>query len=80
MFNISEKYSGKDKKEALDKFKSNDQDYRKKIHPISRDLYRYYNPHLHNTIWNPNGLLKRNKYYYFIGPSNGFIDKKGNKN
>ena len=79
MFNISEKYSGKDKKEALDKFKSNDQDYRKKIHPISRDLYRYYNPHLHNTIWNPNGLLKRNKYYYFIGPSNGFIDKEGNK-
>ena len=79
MLSISEKYSGRDRKEAIAKFKSNDQKYRKKLHPVSRDLYRYFNPVLHDNIWNPNGLLKRNKFYYFIGPSLGFIDKEGNK-
>ena len=43
MFYISKKYSGLDKKEGIEKFKSNDQGYRKKHHPISRDLYRYFN-------------------------------------
>ena len=79
MFTISEKYSGKDKKEAIENFKKNDQGYRKKLHPISRDLYRYFNQKLHIGYWNLNGLYKRNKYYYYIGPSLGFIDKEGNK-
>ena len=79
MFTISEKYSGKDKKEAIENFKKNDQGYRKKLHPISRDLYRYFNQKLHLGYWNLNGLYKRNKYYYYIGPSLGFIDKEGNK-
>ena len=79
MFNISEKYSGKDKKEAIRKFKLKDQEYRKKIHPVTRELYRYFNQKFHISNWNPNGLYQRNKYYYFIGPSLGFIDKEGNK-
>ena len=79
MFYISKKYSGLDKKEGIEKFKSNDQGYRKKHHPISRDLYRYFNQKLHPSIWNLNGLYRRNKYYYYIGPSLGFIDKEGNK-
>ena len=79
MFNISEKYSGKDKKEAIKKFKLKDQEYRKRIHPITRELYRYFNQKFHLSSWNPNGLYERNKYYYFIGPSLGFIDKEGNK-
>ena len=79
MFTINEKYSGNDKKEGIEKFKKNDQGYRKKQHPISRDLYRYFNQKLHKGYWNLNGLYKRNKYYYYIGPSLGFIDKEGNK-
>ena len=82
MFGISEKYSGQEKKEAIQKFKANGQEYQKyrlKIHPFTRDLYRYFNPRLHSNIWHINGLYKRNKYYYYIGPSLGFIDKEGNK-
>ena len=79
MFNISEKYSGEDKKEAIKKFKLKDQSYRKRIHPITRELYRYFNQKFHLTNWNPNGLYQKNKYYYYIGPSLGFIDKEGNK-
>ena len=82
MFGISEKYSGQENKEAIEKFKANGQEYqkyRKKIHPVTRDLYRYFNPRLHNNIWRMNGLYKKNKYYYYIGPSLGFIDKEGNK-
>ena len=79
MFNISEKYSGKDKKEAIKKFKLKDQEYRKKIHPVTRELYRYFNQKVHISNWNPNGLYERNKYYYFVGPSLGFIDKEGNR-
>ena len=79
MFDISEKHSGLEKREAIEKFKTNDQRYRKKLHPISRELYRYFNQKLHANNWNINGLYKRNKYYYYIGPSLGFIDKEGNK-
>ena len=79
MFSIPEKYLGDEKKEAIKKFKLKDQAYRKKVHPISRELYRYYNQKFHTSVWNPNGLYQRNKYYYFVGPSLGFIDKEGNK-
>ena len=79
MFKISDKYLGLDKREAIEKFKLHDQTYRKKLHPISRELYRYYNQAFHDKMWNPNGLYQRNKFYYFIGPSLGFIDKEGNK-
>ena len=79
MFNITEKYSGKDKKEAIKRFKLKDQEYRKRIHPITRELYRYFNQKFHSINWNPNGLYQRNKYYYYVGPSLGFIDKEGNK-
>ena len=79
MFTIPDKYSGVDKKEAIKKFKLKDQAYRKKLHPVSRELYRYYNQKFHTSVWNPNGLFQRNKYYYFIGPSLGFIDQTGNK-
>ena len=79
MFSIPEKYLGDEKKEAIKKFKLKDQAYRKKLHPVSRELYRYYNQRFHTNVWNPNGLFQRNKYYYFIGPSLGFIDQEGNK-
>ena len=79
MFSIPEKYLGDEKKEAIKKFKLKDQAYRKKLHPLSRELYRYYNQRFHTNVWNPNGLFQRNKYYYFIGPSLGFIDQEGNK-
>ena len=79
MFSIPEKYLGDEKKEAIRKFKLKDQAYRKKLHPVSRELYRYYNQRFHTNVWNPNGLFQRNKYYYFIGPSLGFIDQEGNK-
>ena len=79
MFYISEKHSGKEKKESLEKFRKAPQKYRKSQHPISRELYRYYNPDLHKKIWNPNGLFLREQYYYYIGPSLGFKDKEEQK-
>ena len=50
MFKISDKYLGLDKREAIEKFKLHDQTYRKKLHPISRELYRYYNQAFHELF------------------------------
>ena len=79
MFSIKEKYLGTEKQKQLKEYKENPQKYMKKLHPISRELHRYYNPKFHKHVWYPNGLYNRQKYYYYVGPSLGFRDKEGNK-
>ena len=64
MFRISEKHSGYGKKQIkeLKKDEKKRQKFRKKMHPISRELDNYYQPKLHDKGWFPNGLyiLKKN--------------------
>ena len=81
MFNISEKYSGKDKRKTIGYYKGREnerQDLRKKLHPVSRDLDNYYHSMLHKRGWWPNGLFTRKKYYYYADPGLGCFYEKNN--
>ena len=79
MFQISDKYSGKDKKKTIGYLKEEDrQKLRKKQHPISRELDNYYQVLLHQRSWWPNGLFNRKKYYYYADPGLGCFYEKNN--
>ena len=79
MFQIAEKYSGKEKKKTIGYLKEEDrQKLRKKQHPISRELDNYYQTILHKRGWWPNGLFTRKKYYYFADPGLGCFYEKRN--
>ena len=79
MFNIAEKYSGKDKKKTIGYLNEPDrQILRKKQHPISRELDNYYQTILHKRGWWPNGLFTRKKYYYYADPGLGCFYEKRN--
>ena len=80
MFNIDEKYSGKDKRNSIGFFRGRElerQKLRKKLHPVSRDLDNYFHHELHKRGWWPNGLFLRKQYYYYAKPGLGcFYEKK----
>ena len=81
MFNISEKYSGKDKRKTIGYYKGREnerQDLRKKLHPVSRDLDNYYHSMLHKRGWWPSGLFLRKQYYYYAKPGLGYYYEKNN--
>ena len=52
--------------------------YRKKIHPISRELDNYYKPSLHKRSWFPNGKYIVKRYYYYANPGLGCNYEKNN--
>ena len=80
MFNIDEKYSGKEKRNSIGFFRGRElerQKLRKKLHPVSRDLDNYFHHELHKRGWWPNGLFLRKQYYYYAKPGLGcFYEKK----
>ena len=79
MFQISEKYSGQDKKKTIGYLNEKDrQNLRKKQHPISRELDNYYHTILHQRGWMPNGLFIRKKKYYYADPGLGCFYEKNN--
>ena len=79
MFQISEKYSGQDKKKTIGYLKEKDrQNLRKKQHPISRELDNYFHTILHQRGWMPNGLYIRKKKYYYADPGLGCFYEKNN--
>ena len=81
MFNISDKYSGKEKRKTIGYYKGREkarQDLRKKLHPVSRDLDNYFNSVFHERGWWPNGLFTRKKYYYYADPGLGCFYEKNN--
>ena len=81
MFNISDKYSGKEKRKTIGYYKGREkarQDLRKKLHPVSRDLDNYFNSVFHERGWWPNGLFRRKKYYYYADPGLGCFYEKNN--
>ena len=81
MFNISDKYSGKEKRNSIGYFRNREkerQELRKKLHPISRDLDNYFHSVLHKRGWWPNGLFTRKKYYYYADPGLGCFYEKNN--
>ena len=81
MFQIDEKYSGKEKKKTIGFFKGKEkqrQVLRKKQHPISREIDNYYNSFFHERGWWPNGLFIRKKLYYYADPGLGYFYEKNN--
>ena len=81
MFNISEKYSGKEKRNTIGYYKGREeerQDLRKKLHPVSRELDNYFYSSLHKRSWWPNGRFIRKKYYYYAQPGLGCFYEKNN--
>ena len=81
MFNISDKYSGKEKRKTIGYYKGREkarQDLRKKLHPVSRDLDNYFNSVFHERGWWPNGLFTRKKLYYYADPGLGCFYEKNN--
>lgn len=80
MFRISEKHSGYGKKQIkeLKKDEKKRQKFRKKMHPISRELDNYYQPKLHDKGWFPNGLYILKKKYYYANPGLGYNYEKNN--
>ena len=80
MFQIDEKYSGKDKKNTIGFMKGKEkkrQELRKKAHPISRELDNYFCS-IHKRGWWPNGRFNRKKYYYYADPGLGCYYEKNN--
>ena len=79
MFQIDDKYSGKDKKNTIGYLKERErQKLRKKQHPISRELDNNYQVKLHKRSWWPNGTFIRKKIYYFADPGLGYFYEKNN--
>jgi len=80
MYRLSEKYSGKDKIEMVTelKNKSTRNRYRKKMHPVSRELDNYYNCDIYKNPWLPNGVYKIKKGYYYARPGLGYFYEKNN--
>ena len=80
MYQISDKYSGKDKRNSIGFLYGKEkerQKLRKKLHPISRDLDNYFN-YIHKRGWWPNGAFTRKKYYYYADPGLGCFYEKNN--
>ena len=80
MFQIDEKFSGKEKRKTIGFFKGREkerQSLRKKQHPISRELDNYFCK-LHKRAWWPNGTFIRKKYYYYAEPGLGYFYEKNN--
>ena len=81
MFNISEKYSGKEKRNTRGYYKGREEErqvLRKKLHPVSRELDNYFYSSLHKRGWWPNGRFIRKKYYYYAEPGLGCFYEKNN--
>ena len=81
MFNISEKYSGKEKRNTIGYYKGREEErqvLRKKLHPVSRELDNYFYSSLHKRGWWPNGRFIRKKYYYYAEPGLGCFYEKNN--
>ena len=80
MFQIDEKYSGKEKRKTIGYFKGREierQNFRKKLHPVSRELDNYF-CNLHKKAWWPNGTFIRKKCYYYAEPGLGYFYEKHN--
>ena len=80
MFQIDEKYSGKEKRKTIGFFKGREKErqiFRKKQNPISRELDNYFGK-LHKRAWWPNGTFIRKKYYYYAEPGLGYYYEKNN--
>ena len=80
MYQISDKYSGKERRNSIGFLYGKEkerQQLRKKLHPISRDLDNYFN-YIHKRGWWPNGAFTRKKYYYYADPGLGCFYEKNN--
>ena len=80
MFKISEKYSGKDKIEMVNELKKKETRnlYRKRMHPVTRELDNYYNCQEHKKAWLPNGVYQVKQGYYYAKPGLGHYYEKKN--
>ena len=81
MFQIDDKYSGKEKRKTIGYFKGKEkqrQELRKKLHPVSRDIDNYFHHALHDKAWWPSGIFSRRKYYYYADPGLGCYYEKNN--
>ena len=80
MYRLSEKYSGKDKIEMVTELKKKEtrNKYRKRMHPVTRELDNYYNCDEHKKAWFPNGVYQVKKGYYYAKPGLGHYYEKNN--